>query len=250
MKILITNDDGYQAEGINILFNMLNKNHDVFIFAPDRERSASSHCMTLHQPLRIKEISNNIFAVTGMPTDCILIALNGFLKEMNIDIILSGINHGPNLGEDIFYSGTVAGAFEGAMWNKSGIAISVASFDEVDFSGVRDYLPRILQELYPIIKKNRFILNINFPNIPSKQIKGIRITKLGTRRYDDVIVKKKDPRGKDYYWIGGQQPLWKNENGTDYMAINDNYISITPLKIDITDYKSIDVLKKEFNIEL
>lgn len=250
MKILITNDDGYQAEGVNILFNMLEKDNDVFIFAPDRERSGSSHCLTLHQPLRIKEISNNIFAVTGMPTDCILIALNGFLKGMDIDIILSGINHGPNLGEDIFYSGTVAGAFEGVMRNKSGIAISVASFDKVDFSGVKDYLPSILQKLYPIIKKNRFILNINFPNIPSKQIKGIRITKLGTRRYDDVIVKKKDPRGNDYYWIGGHKPLWENENGTDYMAISNNYISITPLKIDITDYKSINILKKELNIEL
>ncbi len=250
MKILLTNDDGFNAEGLKLLYDLLKDDNEVYIFVPDRERSASSHCLTLNIPLKLNRIEDNIFTINGMPTDCVLIALNGILRDVGIDVVLSGINHGPNLGEDVLYSGTVAAAFEAVMWGIPGMSFSLASFDEMDFSGIKKHFKTIFYGLYRSIVGKDIVLNINFPNVDSEKIKGVKFTKLGTRRYDDAIVKVNDPRGNDYYWIGGHKPEWKKEDGSDYDAVFNNYISITPLKIDLTDYKTLNIMKEEIKFEL
>lgn len=250
MKILITNDDGFNAEGLKVLYELLNDKNEVFIFVPDRERSASSHCLTLNIPLKVNKVDKNVYTINGMPTDCVLIALNGILRDTGIDVVLSGINHGPNLGEDVLYSGTVAAAFEAVMWGMPGMSFSLASFENPDFSGFKKYFKSLFYTLYDKIKEDNAVMNINFPNVSADKIKGIKFTKLGTRRYDDAIVKVSDPRGNDYYWIGGHKPDWKNEKGSDYDAVFNNYISVTPLKIDLTDYEFLKILEKEINFEL
>ncbi|NIA22617.1 MAG: 5'/3'-nucleotidase SurE [Proteobacteria bacterium] len=250
MNILITNDDGVNAEGLKILYDLLKYKNNVFILVPDRERSASSHSLTLNIPLKLNKIEKNIYTINGMPTDCVLIALNGIFKDVGIDVVLSGINHGPNLGEDVLYSGTVAAAFEAVMWGIPGISFSLASFENPDFSGVKKYFEPIFYKLYDKIKENDAVMNINFPNVPADEIKGIKFTKLGTRKYDDAIIKVNDPRGNDYYWIGGHKPDWKKEKGSDYDAVFNNYISITPLKIDLTDYEFLNTIEREISFEL
>ncbi len=242
MNILISNDDGINAKGLNILKEILIKNkHNVFIVAPERNQSATSHSLTLDNPLRIKKIDNNTYSTTGTPTDCVLIATHGLIKE-KIDLVISGINHGPNMGEDVFYSGTVAAAMEGIMMGIKSIAISLASFEDLEFSA-SEY---VILKLIKIVKKckKRVFLNVNIPNEKKENIKGFKITRLGTRIYSDILIEKTDPRGKKYYWIGGQKPKFKKMRGTDFEAIEKKYVSITPLKMDLTDNDLLKNLKK------
>jgi len=241
--ILITNDDGIRSDGIEALKNSLEGLGQVIMVAPDQEQSASSHAITLDKPLRITEYSNSVFGVSGTPTDCVILAVHGILKRKP-DLLLSGINHGPNMGEDVNYSGTVAAALEGFILGIPSIAVSIASWENVPLDAAAKasrYLAGKMSDLDASINR---IWNINVPPLPADEIKGIKITKLGSRVYNDLIIKKTDPRGKDYFWIGGGEPGWSYEENTDFAAVTDGYISVSPLSVDLTDYKDIFELKK------
>ncbi|MBI5683287.1 MAG: 5'/3'-nucleotidase SurE [Deltaproteobacteria bacterium] len=239
--ILVSNDDGVHSEGILSLAKALKKLGDVFIVAPDRERSAASHSLTLHRPLRVTQISKNVHAVDGTPTDCINLAVNGILGGIlpkRPDIVVSGINKGGNLGDDVTYSGTVSAAMEGTLMGIPSIAMSMAARDDFNFTQASRFAVRLVR----LVLKNGLpkdtLLNVNIPDIRDREIKTYRITKLGKRVYGDAIVEKTDPRGKKYYWIGGDNMKWTGGKDTDFEAIANGYISITPIHLDMTNYSA------------
>jgi 5'-nucleotidase len=240
--ILVTNDDGVYSPGIQMLAKRMRELDTVVIVAPDRERSAAGHSMTLHRPLLIEEIKESVFSVNGTPTDCVNIAVKGMLKETP-RLVVSGINKGPNLGDDITYSGTVAGAIEGTLLGIPSFAISLAARENFHFAEAAEVAfqtaARILEEKLSA----GTLLNINVPNVAFSEMRGTHITRLGKRIYHQMTVERIDPRGKKYYWIGGGEPDWEREEGTDLDAIDRNMISITPLHLDLTDYDSFDKLK-------
>jgi 5'-nucleotidase len=241
--ILVTNDDGVQAEGIKALAESIRDLGSVVVVAPEFEQSASSHSITLDKPLRIKEYSKDRFGVTGTPTDCVLLAVHRILS-INPTILISGINHGPNMGEDVIYSGTVAAAIEGYILGIPSMAISVASWDPVSFTEAAAAVHDLLAQMIELGGKRPNLWNVNIPAIPRAEIKGIAITKLGSRVYNDVIIEKKDPRGKEYFWIGGGEPGWSAGSETDFAAVTAGYISVTPLRPDMTDHDGIGMLKE------
>jgi 5'-nucleotidase len=237
--ILITNDDGIRAAGLKTLERSLSGLGRIVLVAPESEQSATSHAITLDRPLRIKEYSENRYSVTGTPTDCVLLAVHRIL-DTRPDLVVSGINHGPNMGEDVTYSGTVAAAIEGNILDIDSIAISITSWDPGSFeaaSNISRYLASRMLEREG--KGETFLWNVNIPPLPEKDLRGIRVTKLGSRVYNDSIVKNTDPRGKDYFWIGGGKPGWKVDEKSDFSAVSSGYVSVTPLKVDMTDYKNV-----------
>lgn len=240
--ILVTNDDGIYSPGIQILAKRLRELDTVVIVAPDRERSAAGHSMTLHRPLLIEEVREGMYSVNGTPTDCVNIAVKGLLKEAP-RLVVSGINKGPNLGDDVTYSGTVAGAIEGILLGIPSFALSIAAREDFRFAEAAEVAlrttSRILKEGLPA----GTLLNINVPNIPISEMQGTRITRLGKRIYHQMTVERVDPRGKKYYWIGGGEPDWEREEGTDLDAVDRKFVSITPLHLDMTDYSSFDRLR-------
>ncbi len=240
--ILITNDDGVYSPGIQILAKRLREIDSVVIVAPDRERSAAGHSMTLHRPLLIEEVRAGMFSVNGTPTDCVNIAVKGLLKETP-RLVVSGINKGPNMGDDVTYSGTVAGAIEGILLGIPSFAVSLAAREDFRFAEGAEVAVRtagrILKEGLPA----GTLLNINVPNIPIGEMQGTRITRLGKRIYHQMTVERVDPRGKKYYWIGGGEPDWEREEGTDLDAVDRKFVSITPLHLDMTDYASFELMR-------
>jgi 5'-nucleotidase len=236
--ILITNDDGIQAEGIRTLRAALEPLGRIVVSAPDREQSATSHSLTLHRPLRIRKISEREMSVDGTPTDSVLLAVHGFLKERP-QLVVSGINHGPNMGNDVLYSGTVAGASEGTFLGIPSVAISLATWGPADFGPAARVARNLARGLLRRGLPPRTCLNVNVPAIPWEEIKGVKITRLGKRVYRDVIVEKTDPRGKLYYWIGGEDPTWEHDETSDFTAVERGYVSVTPLSFELTDYKEI-----------
>jgi 5'-nucleotidase len=240
--ILVTNDDGVYSPGIQVLAKRLRELDTVVIVAPDRERSAAGHSMTLHRPLLIEEVREGMFSVNGTPTDCVNIAVKGMLKEVP-RLVVSGINKGPNLGDDVTYSGTVAGAFEGILLGIPSFAVSLSAREDFRFAEAAEVAAgtarRVLKDGLPA----GTLLNINVPNLPLSEIRGTLITRLGKRIYHQMTVERVDPRGKKYYWIGGGEPDWEREEGTDLDAVDRKYISITPLHLDMTDYSSFDLLR-------
>lgn len=233
MLALITNDDGVAAEGLNALREAVSPIARVVTVAPDREQSASSHAITLHAPLRIQRVEADVHTVDGTPTDCVLVAINGLLDERP-DIVVSGINHGPNMGDDVTYSGTVSAAFEGAILGVPSVAVSLATFGERNFDGAIDAVRRIIRAIERHGLPQRTLLNVNVPSRPASELAGYRMTRLGQRVYEDSIVARKDPRGRDYYWIGGAEPRWEPEEHSDFLAVHDGYVSVTPLSLDLT----------------
>ncbi len=229
MQILLTNDDGIDARGITILAEVLeNHGHKIFIVAPDKEQSASSHSITLHQPLRIVKRADNRYAVTGSPADCVILA-GRILVDEPIDLVISGINAGQNMGEDILYSGTVAAALEAMFMGYKAISASLAAYSEQKFEVAAEYLNSFIQaKLHKLIKPAE-VFNINFPNLEKEEIKGIKVTSTGHRKYQDFVKEQKDPRGRTIYWIGGAKPVWSQEGNTDFKAISNKEISITPI---------------------
>jgi 5'-nucleotidase len=237
MLILCTNDDGYRASGLSVLADAARSLGEVEIVAPDREQSATSHSLTMHFPLRAHRIEGHVQSVDGTPTDCVALAV-GELLGARPDIVLSGVNHGPNMGEDVLYSGTVAGAMEATMLGIPAVAFSYAGRD---FERIADFGP-ILRRLLPqLVKRGSFpdqtLLNVNFPPIPPDSVRGVKVTKLGRRVYTDSITRANDPSGREYFWIGGGGIQWEAEEGTDFQAVQDGYISVTPLHLDLTNYK-------------
>ena len=238
IDILVTNDDGIQADGIRALAEALAPLGTVSIIAPDREQSATSHALTLHRPLRVRKVADGVMSVDGTPTDSVLLGVHGFLKRKPA-LVVAGINHGPNMGSDILYSGTVAAASEGMFLGIPSIAISLATWGPTDFAPAARVAHRLVKTLLRRGLHEGGCLNVNVPPVPWGEIKGVRITRLGKRVYRDVIVEKTDPRGKLYYWIGGEEPTWKHDEASDFTAVEEGYVSVTPLSFELTDYKAI-----------
>lgn len=240
--ILVTNDDGVYSPGIQILAKRLRELDEVVIVAPDRERSAAGHSMTLHRPLLIEEVKESVYSVNGTPTDCVNIAVKGLLKEAP-RLVVSGINKGPNLGDDVTYSGTVAGAIEGTLLGIASFAVSLAARENFRFAEAAEVAFRTAVQIIEQRMPASTLLNVNVPNLPLSEIQGTRITRLGKRIYHQMTVERVDPRGKKYYWIGGGEPDWEREEGTDLDAVDRKMISVTPLHLDFTDYSSFDRMK-------
>lgn len=236
--ILLTNDDGVYAEGISALFDELQNSGDVFIVAPDQEKSASSLALTLHQPLRVKSVKKNKYAVSGTPADCVYLAVQKFLP-LCPDLLISGINHGPNLGQqDTSYSGTVAGAKQGAFLGIPSIAVSLMPDKDGHFNF--DRAAKVVHALADKILENSLprgtFLNVN---IPAPPLKGIKMTHLGQKRYNPRVIEKKDPRGRLYYWIGTGNPRALGDKNSDVRVIQEGYITVTPLQNDSTEFSSL-----------
>lgn len=242
--ILITNDDGIRASGLKTLESSLSTLGEIILVAPENEQSATSHAITLDRPLRIKRYSETRYSVSGTPTDCVLLAIHRILDKKP-DLVVSGINHGPNMGEDVTYSGTVAAAMEGNILGIDSIAVSITSWEPDSFEAagkVSRYLASRM--LGREGKGDPFLWNVNIPPLPENKLKGIRVTRLGSRVYNDSIVKKTDPRGKDYFWIGGGEPGWNVDKKSDFTAVSNACVSVTPLKVDMTDYKNVIELEQ------
>jgi 5'-nucleotidase len=238
MHILVTNDDGVSSPALLQLRKHLLPYGRVTIIAPDRNQSATSQSLTLHRPLRIHTLEPDVYSVDGTPTDCVLIAFHGSLVEPP-DFVVSGINHGPNMGEDVFYSGTVAAAIEGVLQGVPAIAASLVTRQQTDFAEPAASVGRIVRQVLERGVPPRMLLNVNYPFRPFSEMRGLQLTRLGSRVYEDTLVKKVDPRGRDYYWIGGEDPIWHPQPGTDFHAVHEGRISVTPMRLDLTDSDAI-----------
>lgn len=244
VKILVSNDDGVHSKGIHILADCLRTLGEIYIVAPDRERTAAGHSLTLHKPLRIDKIGERIFSLNGTPTDCITLGVNNIIGDKP-DLVVSGINKGANLGDDITYSGTVSAAMEGTILGIPSFAISQVGEGDFKFEVAGEFALRLSKLIIKYgLLKNTF-LNINVPNLSLGEIRGVKIASLGKRIYDqNTIVEKVDPRGKKYYWIGSNSVKWEERKDTDNIAIEGGMISITPIHLDLTDYSSMIRLKE------
>ena len=241
MKILVSNDDGVHADGIRGLCEALSAHPDVVVVAPDRNHSGASHSLTLENPLRVESMAHNGFiAVKGTPTDCVHLAVNELLKPLP-DMVVSGINHGANLGDDVIYSGTVAAATEGRHLGLPAMAVSLVGSQH--FASAAHYACRLVQGLMRRPLPADQILNVNVPDLPLAQIKGIRVTRLGCRHPAEAVIVEQDPRGRPIYWIGPPGATLDAGEGTDFSAIEAGFVSITPLQVDMTAYRHLDGLQ-------
>ncbi len=240
MQILVTNDDGVLSPAIHLLAEKLASLGRVTIVAPDRERSAVGHALTLHSPLRAEEIRDRVYAVDGTPTDCVHLGIHGLL-DMKPDLVVSGINRGANLGDDITYSGTVSAAMEATLMGVPAFAVSLntSDFQQRDMAQAAAFAGQLASEILDRGLPADTFFNVN---VPSGDLKGARLTRQGKRIYGDVVIEKLDPRGKKYYWIGGGELGFHDQEGTDFNAIHNGYISITPLHLDLTNYRSFETL--------
>jgi 5'-nucleotidase len=231
--LLVTNDDGVHAAGLAALAAALDTLGEVWVVAPEREQSACGHALTLHRPLRAHRIRERWFSANGTPSDCVNLAVLGFLPERPV-LIVSGINHGGNLGDDVTYSGTVSAAMEGTLLGVPSIAVSLVDADHFDAAGeaARLVATRVLVEGLP----TKTLLNVN---VPPASPKGVRVTRLGHRVYEEKIVEQRDPRGRPHYWIGGGEARWDALEGTDMGAIHDGFVSITPVHLDLTNHRAV-----------
>lgn len=244
MKILISNDDGVHAPGINILAKALKNIAEIIVVAPDRDHSGASNSLTLQNPLRVREVEKNVFSVQGTPTDCVHLALTGlFDKNEMPDLVVSGINAGSNLGDDVFYSGTVAAAMEGRFLGIPSIAFSIAGGEPSYYSTAAEVAKRLVQLLYDKPIPTKTILNVNVPDIAFESLKGFTATRLGTRHMADRMVPSEDPRGRKIYWIGTSGREDDASKGTDFYAMAQQEVSITPLQLDLTHHSVRDELE-------
>lgn len=239
-RILVTNDDGIHSQGIIALAKALERIGEVFVVAPSHEMSAASHSLTLTRPLRINQIDDHHFGIDGTPTDCITIAMGHLLKDRRPDIVLSGINYGPNLGDDTTYSGTVAGALEGSIHGLPAIAVSLVARSNFDFEPAAEFSAVLAEKVLAEGLPKGTLLSVNVPRGP---VRGARVTRQGIKAISPTVVEGTDPRNRKYYWIGDDNATWDNDEGTDYEAIHDGLVSITPLRNDLTDYRALDELK-------
>ena len=251
LHILVTNDDGVNAPGLLALVQQMRQLGKVSVVAPDHNWSASGHVKTLHRPLRVKETlladGSPAFASDGAPSDCVALALLGFLPE-HVDLIVSGINPNANLGHDVTYSGTVTAAMEAAISGLPAVAVSLDSPE--NFSGLLDYEPSatVGKKVAEMVMQNGLpantLLNVNIPYLPLDEMKGFCITRQGLRIYRDELVRRLDPRGRPYYWIGGDAPTGVPEDDTDFGALKEGYVSITPLQLDLTAHDQLAHLRE------
>lgn len=241
--ILVTNDDGFFSKGIQTLAEILKELGEVYIVAPDRDRSAVSHALTMHRPLRVESIKENCYSVNGTPTDCVVVGVKKLLPGKP-DLIVSGINKGSNLGEDITYSGTVSAAIEGTILGVPSFAISLVGERPFKYETAGYYAHKIAKFVLEKGLPSDTLLNINVPNKTLQEINGIKVTKQGKRSYENSIHEIFSPWGEKQYWIGGGVISWQQMDETDIQAIMEGYVSLTPLHIDLTNYQALDYLKK------
>ena len=235
-RILITNDDGVYSEGVRLLARALAPEGEVIVVAPDREQSATGHSLTLHRPLRLQKIEENWYSVDGTPTDCVNLAVLWLLKDKKPDLVVSGINFGLNLGDDVTYSGTVSATFEGTLLGIPSVAFSQEIAEGYSFERAAAFASRFIAELLRETLRPDLLLNVN---LPAGDFQGLSFTRLGRRVYQQVVVEKEDPRGRKYYWIAGT-PEWQSESGTDHEAVASGRVSVTPLHLDLTDYRGLE----------
>ena len=250
--ILVTNDDGIHSAGLLSLFNAMKDIGDAYIIAPDRERSAVSHALTLHRPLKVEKVREHVYSINGTPTDCVAVGINKILSEKPA-FVVSGINRGPNLGDDITYSGTVSAAIESTIMGIPAFAVSLVITNQTGPLNF-DTAARIATQIGRYILEHSLpydtLFNVNVPDVPIQNIKGIKLTRQGRRIYDDAIQETFDPHGEKHYWIGGGKPYWEHGEDTDIQAVQDNCISVTPVHLDLTNYEAMKFLKDrlQFNI--
>ncbi len=242
MNILVSNDDGILAPGISILAGACREVGTVTVVAPDREQSGTSHSLTLHRPLRPARTHDGAFQIDGTPTDCVLLAVGALMPEKP-DFVFAGINHGPNMGEDVLYSGTVSVAMEAVTLGIPGIAFSFAGRDP---ELMASYTPTLVRLIRRITAMPDFpaetLLNINLPKRDASDVKGVKVTKLGSRFFSSSITRMNDPWGREVFWIGGGEVTWTGDPDTDHAAVKDGYISVTPLHMDLTNYRLMEAV--------
>lgn len=243
MQILLSNDDGIQAPGLAILANSLRKLGELTVVVPDRNRSAASNSLTLNRPITPQLTENGFYKVDGTPTDCVHLAITGIL-ENEPDIVISGPNDGPNMGDDVLYSGTVAAATEGRFLGLPAIAVSMGSFDPIHYETASWAIEKIIRKLQKTPLTDDTILNINVPDLPLEQIKGFQCTRLGNRHKSEGVIKQKNPHGDAIYWVGPPGDEQDAGEGTDFYAVKQGFISVTPLQIDLTRYDSLQNLNQ------
>jgi len=236
MIILLSNDDGIHSEGLTALEESVRHVGEIYTVAPDRAQSSMSHALTLHRPLRVHDLGARRLSVDGTPVDCVKLALTGLLP-VRPELVISGINKGPNLGDDIIYSGTVSAAIEGALLGIPAIAVSLVTFKDFDFRAAAEFTATLVQRIAEKGIPPKTLLNVNVPPVPKPDLKGWRVTRMGKRHYSENIVERIDPRGVKYYWIGGDYLGFSNDEGTDCQAVHEGYVSVTPLQVDLTDHK-------------
>ena len=241
MRILLSNDDGVHAVGMRILAAALSEFAEVIIVAPDRNRSGASNSLTLEQALRVQQIEPNVYSVQGTPTDCVHFGLNELLKDQFPDLVLSGINHGANLGDDVLYSGTVAAAMEGHFLGIQSMAFSLVG--QNNFDAAAKVACQIVKRHMIQPAKTRRLLNINVPNLPYEKLGDVVVTRLGARHHAENMIKQKDPRGHDIYWLGPPGKEQDAGEGTDFYAIEHSNVSLTPMQVDLTAHESIGDMK-------
>jgi 5'-nucleotidase len=242
VRILLSNDDGVLAPGLDALRQALEGTGEVFVVAPEREQSGASRSLTLDRPLRVRRMGDRVYSIDGTPTDCVLLAVRGIpdIVQVQPDLIVSGINHGPNLGDDVTYSGTVAAAAEGSLMGIPSVAVSLASWEPAHFETAARVARVMVDQLLARPVPGGTLLNVNVPDLPLASLRGTRVTSLGRRVYPDVILAQRDPRGKLCYWIGGETPTWLPGAGTDFEAVEAGFVSVTPLHLDLTDYSMLE----------
>jgi 5'-nucleotidase len=241
MHILLSNDDGYSAPGLIALADALKEHAEITVVAPERNRSGASNSLTLDRPLHAIRTDGGFIKVDGTPTDCVHLAITGLL-EREPDMVFAGINHGANLGDDVIYSGTVAAATEGRFLGLPAVAISLGGINPTHFETAAHIAVALFQNIrrYPLPADT--ILNVNVPDLPLEQIKGFRATRLGQRHKAEPVVRGRDPRGREIFWVGAAGPEQDAGPGTDFHALREGYVSITPLQIDLTRYDSLERL--------
>ncbi|MGI5921795.1 MAG: 5'/3'-nucleotidase SurE [Syntrophomonadaceae bacterium] len=250
MRILLTNDDGINARGIHALINELNSLAELYVVAPDRERSGTGHSITVFEPIKVAPVQlpgvRAGWVVGGTPVDCVKLALSRLITE-NIDLVVSGINHGPNLGSDVVYSGTVSAAAEAVMMGYPALAVSYDSYaKDMNFDFTAKFTKQMVKMVLEKGMEKETLLNINVPSLNPYDIKGIRIASLGVRNYDNLFEEYKDPRGNTFYWLGGGIQEEEQKPDSDVYAVQQGYISLTPIHLDLTDYKLIEEYKHFF----
>lgn len=239
-RILVTNDDGYSAEGIQVLAEALNQVGEVWIVAPDSEQSAVSHALTLERPLRVRQVGERRYVVDGTPTDCVTLGISSLMVGSPPDLVVSGINRGANMGVDVHYSGTVSAAFEGVILGVPAIAVSQVIGNGMSWNAAAAVATKLTAWVLATGLPKETLLNVN---VPRTQPRGLKLTRLGVRRYTEGVLKQKDPRGKTIYWIGGGEPVWEPIPGTDFHEVGEGWISVTPLHLDMTDTAFLEKLE-------
>jgi len=239
MRILVTNDDGYLAQGIHTLAGAARELGDVHVVAPDREQSATSHSLTMHYPLRVRRITDDLHVVDGTPTDCVVLAVGQLLEERP-DFVISGVNHGSNLGDDVLYSGTVAAAMEATMLGIPAVAVSYTGRDPDEIEAWQPVLTNLLRKMLRRDFPPETLLNVNLPAVAPGKVEGIRVTTLGRRAYIGSLTRALDPSGREYFWIGGGESKWWGGPNVDFRAVHSGFVSVTPLHLDLTNYRLLE----------